>query len=504
MARQSGSRALKRSSALTVMVGGLSIVALAWASSSRHTTRPVSERYDLANVRRMDLYPALTASGRVESSKRTLIECELEDITIGVMGQRIWAGGASILLSVIPEGSLVRRGDVLAVLDSSDYEELLRQQRMTVERARADHNQAQLDLDIAKLAVKEFQEGLMQETVKDFERRVSLARSDQERWKDRVEWSRRMKGKGYVSAGQVSNEALSHAKAVFALNQERAAYGLFMRWTAPRTLKELENAVLGAEATRNYQQSRFTRHLGRQAKLEKLVELCTIRAPHDGFVIYANNPRRDIRIEEGISVRQKQDLFYLPDLKQMEVVTSLHESIVKEVSKGMRTKVWVEGLPNRRLEGHVTEVASIPTAEWRSDVRYFDGKVKLDTAPPGILPGMTAQVEIALKPRDHVLAVPAQAVAFEEGHRICYVAHDDVLERREVKLGEGTEDFLEISHGLHEGEQVVLNPSLSDVQDDISEETPLAAETTLSAAETTLSKAGLAAIEPGRQVTALQ
>ena len=80
-----------------------------------------------------------------------------------------------------------------------------------------------------------------------------------------------------------------------------------------------------------------------------------------------------------------------------------------------------------------------------------------------------------------MLAVPAQAVAFEEGHRICYVAHDDGLERREVKLGEGTEDFLEISHGLHEGEQVVLNPSLSDVQDDISEETPLAAETTLSA-----------------------
>jgi HlyD family secretion protein len=181
----------------------------------------------------------------------------------------------------------------------------------------------------------------------------------------------------------------------------------------------------------------------------------------------------------------------------MEVVASLHESIVKEVSKGMRTKVWVEGLPNRRLEGHVTDVASIPTSEWRTDVRYFDGTVKLDTAPRGILPGMTAQVEIALKARDHVLAVPAQAVAFEEGHRICYVAHDDSLERREVKLGEGTEDFLEIMQGLQEGEQVVLNPSPSDMQDDISEETPLAAEATLS-------KTSLAAVEPVRQAAALQ
>jgi len=104
------------------MVGGFSTIAIAWVSAGRHTPRPVAERYALANVRRMDLYPALTASGRVESSKRTLIECELEDITIGVMGQRVSAGGASVLLSVIPEGSLVRKGDVLAVLDSSDYE----------------------------------------------------------------------------------------------------------------------------------------------------------------------------------------------------------------------------------------------------------------------------------------------------------------------------------------------------------------------------------------------
>jgi HlyD family secretion protein len=110
---------------------------------------------------------------------------------------------------------------------------------------------------------------------------------------------------------------------------------------------------------------------------------------------------------------------------------------------------------------------------------------------------MTAQVEISLKRRDHVLTVPAEAVAYEEGHEICYVAHEDGLERREVKLGEGTRDLLEISEGLHEGEQVVLNPVLSEVQLDISEETPLAAETTFS-------EESLAASEPVQQVATLQ
>jgi hypothetical protein len=79
--------------------------------------------------------------------------------------------------------------------------------------------------------------------------------------------------------------------------------------------------------------------------------------------------------------------------------------------------------------------------------------------------------------------VPTEAVTHEEGHEICYVAHEDGLERREIKLGEGTQDLLEVSAGLHEGEEVVLNPIPSEVQQDTSEETPLVSEATFSEEE---------------------
>jgi HlyD family secretion protein len=467
--------------AVVVMIlGTATTVALAFATTGRHPTRSPAERYALANVRRTDLYPELTASGRVESSKRTVVECELENISIGVLGERLTAGGASVLLSIVPEGSVVQKGDVLAVLDASDYEELLRQQRITVERSRADYRTAQLEVEVAKLAVREFRDGSMKEAISDFERSVALAESDLVRVKDRLEWARRMKQKGYVPIAQVTSEEFNHARALFNLAEERAAYELFTRWMAPRSLKVLENAVIGAEATLKYQQSRLSRNLGRLAKLETQVEHCTLRAPHDGFVIYANDDRREIRIEPGMFVRQKQDLMYLPDLADMEVVASLHESVVHEIGKGMRARVSVEGLSNRRLEGHVTDIAQIPTFNWRSDVRYFDGRVKIDHSPRGILPGMTARVEISLNRKDHVLAVPTEAVTHEDGHEICYVAHEEGLERREVKLGEGTQDLLEISAGLHEGEQVVLNPILSEVQQDTSEESPLVSEATFS------------------------
>ena len=104
-------------------------------------------------MRRVNLSPMVIASGRVESSKRTVIQCELENWGVGARGGRVARGGASTLIRVIPEGTTVQRGDVLAVLDSSDYDELLRLQRIYTERYKADRLRAQLNLDLAKLAV---------------------------------------------------------------------------------------------------------------------------------------------------------------------------------------------------------------------------------------------------------------------------------------------------------------------------------------------------------------
>ncbi len=201
-----------------------------------------AERYLTTGVRRADLFPTVTASGRVESSKRTVIECELENIAIGVRGQRLASGGASILLSVIPEGSVVKHGDVLAVLDSSEYEEMLRVQKISVERAAADNLQAELDVEIAKLGVREFEEGTVHETIEDFEGKILLARSDLERMNDRVAWCRRMREKGYIPAAMVTAEEYKQSQVALSLTQQTSAYALFKKYTAPKTSKVLAGA----------------------------------------------------------------------------------------------------------------------------------------------------------------------------------------------------------------------------------------------------------------------
>ena len=63
-----------------------------------------------------------------------------------------------------------------------------------------------------------------------------------------------------------------------------------------------------------------------------------------------------------------------------------------------------------------------------------------------------------------MLAVPSDAIRIENGHDFCFVVSDDGLERREVKLGQVTSELSEVTEGLEEGEQVVINPPKDDTE----------------------------------------
>ena len=448
---------------LLAAVGGLARTGGYQALWGRKPERP---RVTTAPVRRADLHVVTTAGGRVESANNTVIECEVESLEIGVKGQRMVAGGSSTILSVMPEGSRVRKGDVLCVLDSSDYEELVRQQRMTVERARADYRQAELNFDVAKLAVVEFRDGYMKQDIKTMRGQVAQAKADLERAQDRLRWTERMKAKGYASVGQVSTDTVAVRRAELSLATSQRALEVYERYSATRALRELESQVSAADATLNYQGRRLRHNEERLTNLVQQVENCTIRAPHDGFLIYANESNRNLVIEPGTTVHLRQKLFYLPDLSDMEVTALVHESVIDQVEAGQRARVRVEALPDRELEGHVVSVGRLPTRNWRSDVPYFVSLVQLDTIPEGLRPGMSAEVEIHTIRRDHVLAIPPEALAVEQGQDVCYVAHEDGLERREIKVGEATRDLLEVKAGLEEGEEVVLDPVRAESADE--------------------------------------
>jgi HlyD family secretion protein len=424
---------------------------LPWSWSSRGPL----DRVATAPVRQADIHPSLNASGVVQSSNRTIIQCQLQNLDVG--GHRI-GGGASTVLSLVPDGTMVKKGDVLCRLDASDYEEMARQQKILVEAAKAAHRQAQLELEVARLSLYEFREGNLLQDLQQYKSAIALAESDVEREIDRLKWTRKMAEKGYISRAQIAQEEQAHRRALLTLANQRLALKIYEKFTVPKTIRSLENQIATAEATLSYQDARLAQSTERLDTLNSQIERCTITAPHDGMVVYANEPRMGILIQEGMTVRQKQRLFYLPNLAQMEIEALVHETTVDGVHVGMPADIFVEGLPGQTLKGHVTSVAQLPTQNFLSEVRYFVAIVKVDQPPKGLLPGMSAEVRVLDQERPGVLTIPAEALAIEEGKDVCYVAHEGSVERREVKLGRSTRDLLEITEGLEEGEQVVLDP----------------------------------------------
>ena len=77
----------------------------------------------------------------------------------------------------------------------------------------------------------------------------------------------------------------------------------------------------------------------KEKKLEKQIAACEIKAPSDGLVVYANDPTRAFssntpRSRKGRQVRERQKIFSLPDISQMQVNTKVHESQINKLKPG--------------------------------------------------------------------------------------------------------------------------------------------------------------------------
>src|SRR6056297_623027 len=110
---------------------------LPWARDPGPVGPPV------AKVERVDPTSrfAVSAPGQVQSGQNTLIECEIENIqgaglntgsSSGRRGRSSSPSGLTII-SLVPEGTYVRSGQILAEIDPSTFEEIARQLRIRVE-----------------------------------------------------------------------------------------------------------------------------------------------------------------------------------------------------------------------------------------------------------------------------------------------------------------------------------------------------------------------------------
>jgi multidrug efflux pump subunit AcrA (membrane-fusion protein) len=139
----------------------------------------------------------------------------------------------------------------------------------------------------------------------------------------------------------------------------------------------------------------------------------------------------------------------------------VHESVVKKVAVGQTATMRVDALSNQVLHGKVLSVATLAQEDgWRGGgIKEYETTVSVDDLPPdaGLRPGMSAEVKILVKTVPGALTIPVQAVTEVGGLHICYIQTRDRVERREVTIGDGNEQLVQVLSGLSEGDRVALD-----------------------------------------------
>ena len=166
-------------------------------------------------------------------------------------------------------------------------------------------------------------------------------------------------------------------------------------------------------------------------------------------------------LQEGIMVRQRQELIRLPDVSKMLAEVKIDESRVGQIRAGMTAHIHVKTIPHRRFKGTVRRVAPLPDAQasWMTpNVKVYPTDVVVDEELPLLKPGVSAVAEIIITNLTKVLSVPIQAVARFRGENVCFTKRGSRVVPVPVTTGWFNDAFIEITAGLKEGDLVLLAP----------------------------------------------
>ncbi|MFM7248406.1 MAG: efflux RND transporter periplasmic adaptor subunit, partial [Planctomycetaceae bacterium] len=380
----------------------------------------------------------------------SMVSDENVDIVCGV------AGGATIIW-LIDDGARVTEGTELVRLDSSKLSEDVSAQKIAFEKARAANIQAEKDFAAAKIAVEEYTEGTYKKELRKADSDVTAAKERLQSARNQLEHGERMFRKGYITPQQLDAQKSAVERADLDLGTAEIAHDVLERFAKPKMITELTSKRDAMEAKRDSERAALELEMAKLERLSSQLSKCTLTAPKDGLVIYANerNRQAETEIKNGAKVNEGTTIIRLPNLERMRADVEVHESKVDKIRTGMRARIKVQG---REFEGTVTAVANRPQSNWMSTAKKYVVQVRLDGEPGEVRPGVTAEVEIIVADLADVISVPVAAVMEKRGQFFCAVRKGDSVERRAVKLGMGNDKLVEITEGLEDGEAVILNP----------------------------------------------
>ncbi len=357
-------------------------------------------------IKKQDIESNIITSG-------TVISKEERNITSDLSGK--------VKEILVEEGEKVKKGQLLAKLDSRDLEH--------------DLQQAKINLEIAQGELEQ----LKSEDMMEFEINYKNAEIEYNDAVDEYEDQKLL-----YEVGGVSKSELEDAKSMMdrQYNNYILAKKNYEDVCNTYEIEVQEKRIQGAELNiKKYQED---------------LENSIIRSPIDGTVV-------DKKVSELDVVSSSTEMFVIQDTDNLEVVTDISEYDISEVKIGQRVKVTGEGVGDKEYGGIVKYISpnAVTIKNGSSTETIVEVKIEIKDKNTEFKPNFSADIEINTAQKNGALVLPYEAIySDKDSTKVIYLVENNKAKRTVVETGIEGDMVVEIlGENLKENDKVILNPT---------------------------------------------
>ena len=364
-------------------------------------------------MKKGDFHVVVTSAGELRAKKFVQIQGPLNMQQAEVYQTKI--------SSLVPEGTVVKEGDVVAELDRSGIAAKMAEVSLALQKAEAQLTQAQLDSTL----------------------NLATAREDMKTMELSLEEKRLAKEQAAYESPSVKRQAeIDYEKATRALAQAKANY---MTKTQQAIAKMAE---VGADVQRQRNKLKI---------VQEVLANFTIKAPSPGHGDLRQGVERQ---EERSSARRSTPGIppsrRCPTSARWNRSRYVNEIDVRKIAAGQKVSVSLDSDPTKKLPGTVTAVANVGEQRPNADAKVFEVKILLAQADTTLRPGMTTSNAIETNTVKNALFVPLEAVAVDGTTPFVYKRDGARVTKQQVETGLANENEIVIAKGLEKDDRVML------------------------------------------------
>jgi HlyD family secretion protein len=372
----------------------------------------------------------------------------------------------------VSRGDSVKKGDVIARLDTADLETALAQAQAglviataaysrTVDGPRAaDVAAAQAALNAANASYSKLKDGPQKADLDAAEAAVRNAQAALRQAQSANDLTFQFDTQNYPGSPVITQleQARNNLEAA-KLQYDRVVRGADQAQLSA-ALQQIEAARAQLEKARqparqfDVDQARAEREKTEiQVKLaQRRLDQAVLVAPLDGIISAVNVKAGE---DAGIGAAA-QPAVVMVDTSVLHIDVTVDEIDVSKLRAGLDVVITLDALPDVTLKGKVDRIASSSTNV--SGVVSYAVRVVLAETDPALRPGMTSNASIVLDKRDGVLLAPNWAIRRDRQSGKSYLTFqvdEKTTSEVEVKTGLRNDSFSEIISGASEGQTVV-------------------------------------------------